>query len=71
MDLSDVGVRHNVAFSTLNIHHSLDISPSVLSVAKEVRNCVLILAAAFATVRIVQAVLVSNNSASAATGRKT
>lgn len=41
MDLSDVGVRHAVAFSNLNIRHSLDVSPATVSLAKELRYCVI------------------------------
>lgn len=57
MDFSDVGVRHAVTFNTLNIHHSIDISPSALSIAKEVRYCVLLIVAGLCTASIVKSVL--------------
>ena len=40
MDFVDgVAVRHAVAFTTLNIRPSVELSPSTVSVAKEVRYC--------------------------------
>ena len=41
MDLSDIGVRHAVTFTTLNIRHSFDLSPSAVSIAREFRYCVI------------------------------
>ena len=57
MDISDVGVRHAVAFNTLNIRHSVDISPSTVSVAKELRYCVVVIVAGLCTASIVKSVL--------------
>lgn len=64
MDLSDVGVRHAVAFNTLNIRHSLDLSPSTLSIAKEFRYCVVVIVAGLCTASIVKSVLEYKKSAS-------
>lgn len=63
MDFSDVGVRHAVAFNPLTVHHSLDISPSALSIAKEVRYCVLAIVAGLCTASIVKSVLEYKKSA--------
>ena len=58
MDLqSDIAVRHAVAFTTLNIRHSLDISPSTLSFAKELRYCVIVIVVGFTATSIVRSVL--------------
>lgn len=57
MDLSDVGVRHAVAFSSLNIRHSVDISPSTLSFAKELRYCIIAIVIGATTASIVRSVL--------------
>lgn len=57
MDLSDVGVRHAVAFNTLNIRHSLELSPSTVSIAKELRYCVVVIVAGLCTASVVKSVL--------------
>ena len=57
MDLSDVGVRHAVAFTTLNIRHSLEISPSTISVFKELRYCVIVVVIGFTTASIVRSLV--------------
>ena len=57
MDLSDV--RHNVAFSTVNIRHSVtvDISPSTVSLVKELRYCILFVVIGVTSASIVRSVL--------------
>ena len=57
MDLSDVGVRHKVAFSTINIRHSVEISPSTVSLAKELRYCILFVVIGVTSASIVRSVL--------------
>jgi hypothetical protein len=57
MDISDAGIRHAVAFNTLNVRHFVDLSPSTVSVAKEIRYCVIAIVIGFATTSIVKSVL--------------
>lgn len=57
MDFSDVGVRHAVAFTSLNIKHSVEFSPSTVSVAKEVRYCVVAVVVGLTAASIVKSVL--------------
>lgn len=57
MDFSDVGVRHAVAFTNLNFKHSIDFSPSTVSIAKEVRYCVIAIVVGFSAASIVKSVL--------------
>lgn len=57
MDFSDVGVRHAVAFTNLNLKHSIDFSPSTVSIAKEVRYCVIAIVVGFSAASIVKSVL--------------
>jgi hypothetical protein len=56
MEFSD-GVRHAVAFNTLNIRHLVDLSPSTLLFAKEIRYCVIAIVLGFATTSFVKSVL--------------
>ena len=57
MDLSDVGVRHAIAFSTLNIRHSIELSPSAVSIARELRCCVIAVVVGLAVTSITKTVL--------------
>ena len=57
MDFSDVGVKHAVTFTELNIKHSLDLSPSTVSLAKELRYCVIAVVVGLTTASIVRSVL--------------
>lgn len=59
MDLSDVGVRHAVAFSPLNIHHSIDLSPSAVSIAREIRISIIAVVVGVAIITITRSVLSS------------
>ena len=54
---SDLAVRHTVAFTTLNIKHSLDISSSTLLLVKELRFCVLAIVAGATIASVVRSVL--------------
>lgn len=57
MDLSDVAVRHAVADSPLNIRHSIDLSSSAVSIAREIRFCVIAVVVGFTAASIVKSVL--------------
>ncbi|KAG2010966.1 hypothetical protein GB937_007511 [Aspergillus fischeri] len=58
MDLaSDVGVRHSVVLSNLKIQHFVEFSPAAVSVAREVRFCVIAIVIGWTTSRIVSALL--------------
>lgn len=57
MDLSDVGVQHAIAFTTLNIKHSIDLSPSAVSIAREFRYCVIAVVLGLAVTSITKSVL--------------
>jgi len=62
MDLSDVGVRHAVAFSPLTIKHSIDISPSAVSIAREVRISIIAIVIGVAAISITRTVLSSTRT---------
>ena len=62
MDLSDVGVRHAIAFSPLNIKHSIDLSPSAVSVAREIRICIIAVVVGVAAITITRTVLASSRA---------
>lgn len=52
MDISsgDVAVRHLVAFKSLNLQHTFDCSPSVVSLVREVKHCIYGIAGVWAAV---------------------
>jgi hypothetical protein len=56
MEFSD-GIRHAVAFNTLNIRHLVDLSPNTILFAKEIRYCVIAIVLGFATTSVVKSVL--------------
>lgn len=55
MDLSDV--RHAVAFSPLEIRHSIHVSSSFVSITRELRYCVIAAVIGFTAASIVKTVL--------------
>lgn len=57
MDFSDVGVRHAVTVPGFNIKHSVDLTPSTVSFAKELRYCVIVVVVGLTTASIVRSVL--------------
>ncbi len=63
MDLSDGGVRHAVAFSSLNIKHSFDISPSTVSIAREIRISITVIVLGLTAASIMKSVLASRKPA--------
>ena len=62
MDLSDVAVRHTVAFTNLNIIHTLDLSPSVTSVARELRISIIVIVVGLTSASIVKSVFASKRA---------
>lgn len=58
MDVSGEGFRHLLGFSnSLNVRHLIDVSPSTVSFAREVRYCVIVIVLGLATTSIVKSVL--------------
>ena len=59
MDFSDVNARVHVAFSPINIlvRHSVEFSPSTVSLAKELRYCILFVVIGVTSASIVRSVL--------------
>lgn len=55
MDLSDI--RHAVAFTTLNVQHSVELSPSTVSIAREVRISIIAIVAGLTVASVVKSVL--------------
>ncbi|PWY79732.1 hypothetical protein BO70DRAFT_397207 [Aspergillus heteromorphus CBS 117.55] len=54
---SDVGVRHAVVLSNLEIRHLVDFSPATASIAREIRLCVIAIVVGWTTSRVVSALL--------------
>ena len=54
---SDVGVRHSVVLSNLNIQHLVDFSPATVSIVREIRYCVIAIVVGWTTSRVVSALL--------------
>lgn len=57
MDLSDIGVRHYVAFTNLNIKHSIELSPSTVSVVRELRYCLIAIVVGLVVTRVAESLL--------------
>lgn len=52
--MSDVAVRHSVALAdNLQVHHFVDVSPAAVSVAREIRYCVIALVIGWTTKQLV------------------
>lgn len=64
MDISDVAVRHVVAISPVHIQHSfaVEISSSTLSIARELRICIIAVVVGWTTASVVRSVLVNRSS---------
>jgi hypothetical protein len=58
MDFSE-GIAHEVAVRTINVRHLIDASPNTVSIARELRFCVIVVAVSWASASIVHAVLSS------------
>lgn len=63
MDLTDIGVRHSVTFTNLNIKHSIELSPSAISVARELRYCLIAIVVGLVVTRVTESVLSSRKPA--------
>ena len=59
MEFSDVAVRHAIAFSTFEVKHSIDLSPSAVSIAREIRISVVAIVLGLTAASIVRSVLTS------------
>lgn len=57
MDLSDIGVRHSIAFTNLNIKHSIEFSPSTASVIREFRYCLIAIVVGLVVTRVTERLL--------------
>lgn len=55
MDFSDV--RHSIAFSHLEVRHIIDLSPSVVSITRELRYSIIAAVIGFTAASIVKSVL--------------
>jgi len=51
MDFGEA-IKHDVAFKTLNIRHLVDVSPSTVSIAKEIRYCVIAVCVSWASISV-------------------
>jgi hypothetical protein len=58
MDFSE-GIVHEVAVKTINARHLIDVSPATVSLARELRYCVIVIAVSWASASIVHSVLSS------------
>lgn len=47
-------VHHELAFKTLNVRHLIEVSPETTTLFREIRYCVIALAAAYSIVSIVK-----------------
>lgn len=63
MDPSDVAVRHAVAFTTWNVKHYIELSPSAVSTAREIRISIIAIVLGFTAASVVKSVLSSRNAA--------
>lgn len=48
-------IKHDVAFKALNVRHLIEVSPSTVSVAREIRYCVITIAICVTTVSLIRA----------------
>lgn len=56
--MSDVAFRHSVALTDqLQVHHLVDVSPAAVSIAREVRFCVIALVVGWTTKHLVSVLL--------------
>ncbi len=52
-------IRHEVAVKAINVRHLIDVSPATLSIAREVRYCVIAIVVGWASASIIRSVLSS------------
>lgn len=56
MDMSDVAVRHTLAPLNIEVVHRFESSPSVVSIFRDIRICVIVLVAGWVTTSVVSSV---------------
>ena len=52
MDLGFESIKHEIAWKTLNVRHLIDISPSAVSIAKEIRITIIAVALCVSSVQL-------------------
>lgn len=55
-------IRHEVAVKTVNVRHLIDVSPTTLCIAREVRYCVIAIAVGWASASIIRSILSSRRA---------
>jgi hypothetical protein len=60
MDFGE-GIKHEVAVKAINIRHLIDATPGTLSLAKEVRNCIIAIVFGVGIITITRSYLASRN----------
>ena len=60
--MSDMGVRHAVAVSTFHVNHSVDLSPSTVALAREIRLTIIAIVVGIGVVSLVTTVLSSKST---------
>jgi hypothetical protein len=58
MDFAE-GIAHEVAVKTINVRHLIDLSPSTVSVVRELRYCVIAIAISWAGATIARSLVSS------------
>lgn len=59
---SDVAVRHAIAVSQVHVSHSLDISPSAVSIAREIKICIIAVVVGLTTASIIKSAFLYKRS---------
>lgn len=62
MDMSDIGVRHVVGVPEIHIRHTIDVSPIVASIARDIRYTVIAIVFGITGVSIANIFLASRRS---------
>ena len=60
MDFGE-GIKHEVAVKAINVRHLIDVTPGTLSIAKEVRYCVIAIVLGVGITTVTRAYLASRN----------
>jgi hypothetical protein len=60
MDFNE-GIKHEVAVKLINVRHLIDVSPRTLSLAKEIRYCVIAIVLGVGITTITRLYLASRN----------
>ena len=59
MDFSDLGVRHAVTVAPVLVKHSIELSPSAVSIAREIRLSIIAIVVGVAAITITRSLLSS------------